>query len=88
MLVRLILIVLLFFLGYALFNAITRALPGRKPGGTAPPAEKSSRGEVMEKDPECGTYVPRGDAVSALVRGKRRYFCSTQCRDAYARKKG
>jgi len=37
----------------------------------------------MERDPQCGTFLPRGDAVEARVRGEQHWFCSTRCRDEY-----
>jgi YHS domain-containing protein len=39
----------------------------------------------MERDPQCGTFLPRGDAVEARVRGEQHWFCSTRCRDEYLR---
>ena len=87
--IRLLLLLLLFFLGYTLFQAVFRLLTGRSQPPSAPRGSrspKSREGEEMVQDPQCGTFVPRGDAVSAVVRGKRRYFCSTACRDAYAGK--
>lgn len=81
--IRLLLLALLFFLAYTVYNAIVRSLPGR---GGAPSAEKTRRGEEMVQDPQCGTYVPRGDALEKVIRGKRHFFCSRQCRDAFLEK--
>ena len=39
--------------------------------------------EEMIRDPECGTYVPRNDAIKTQAEGKTCYFCSTECRDKY-----
>ncbi|MDT8443780.1 MAG: hypothetical protein RQ722_05785 [Desulfuromonadales bacterium] len=79
MLVRLILSLIGFFLIYTVFQFIKQAL--LKP--PAPPREKTSRGEEMIQDPECGTYVPRNDAVTAQIKGTIHYFCSTDCREKY-----
>jgi uncharacterized protein len=79
MLVRLLLWIIVFFLGYTVFQAIKQVL--LKP--PAPPREKTSRGEEMVQDPECRTYVPRNDAVTAQFKGTTHYFCSTDCRDKY-----
>jgi hypothetical protein len=78
---RLLLLVFLAYLAYAVARAWLRLLRPR-PRGTPPPA-KSGRGEEMVRDPHCGTYLPRGDALTKTVRGTTRYFCSGQCRDAY-----
>ena len=79
MFVRLILWAVLGFLVYTIGRAAWQAFHAP----AAPPPEKSRGGEAMERDPQCGTYVPRGDAVSATIAGKREWFCSTRCRDEY-----
>jgi len=80
MLVRLILWAIFGFLLYTIVQAAWRAFQAPR---SAPPPEKSRGGEAMERDPHCGMFVPRGDAVEATVRGKREWFCSTRCRDEY-----
>lgn len=77
---RLLLLALLIYLGYVFCRAFFRALPGRRPG---PPPAKTRGGEEMVRDPRCGTFVPRGDALTKTVGGKTHYFCSRECRDAY-----
>jgi uncharacterized protein len=79
MLVRLLLWLIVGFLVYTVFQAIKQVM--LKP--PAPPAEKTSRGEEMVRDPECGTYVPRSDAIKVQAKGATHYFCSTECRDKY-----
>jgi uncharacterized protein len=39
--------------------------------------------DVMVKDPVCGTYLPRQDAVSEIIRGNTLYFCSKKCLSEY-----
>lgn len=82
MLVRLILWLIFGFLVYTAIQMVKQFL--LKP--PTPPAEKTARGEEMIKDPECGTYVPRNDAVKAQLKGKDHYFCSTDCRDKYQKR--
>jgi hypothetical protein len=77
--VRFLLFLLLFYLGYTLLTFILRSF-SKKP--MQPPPEKTSSGEEMIRDPNCGTYVPRGDAVK---KGEH-YFCSGKCRDEYKSK--
>lgn len=79
MLVRLLIWLIVGFLVYTVFQMIRQAVS--KPPG--PPLEKTSRGEDMIRDPQCGTYVPRNDAVKIEAKGKAHYFCSTECRDKY-----
>lgn len=80
MIVRAILWAVLGFLVYTLVRAAWQAFQAPR---QAPPPEKSRGGEAMERDPQCGIFVPRGDAVAATVRGKQHWFCSTRCRDDY-----
>lgn len=80
MLIRVIIWAVLGFLIYTVIKAAARSL--RAPRQTPPP-EKSRGGEMMERDPQCGTFVPRGDAIVTTIRGKEHWFCSTRCRDKY-----
>ena len=82
MIVRLILWAIFGFLVYTVVQAAWRAFHAAP--STTPP-EKSRGGEAMMRDPQCGTFVPRGDAVEARVRGEQLWFCSTRCRDEYLR---
>lgn len=79
MFVRLILWAVLGFLVYTIVKAALQTFRAPPP----PPPEKSRGGETMERDPQCGTFVPRGDAIDATVRGQRLWFCSPRCRDEY-----
>lgn len=82
--IRLLLLALLFFLGYTLVQALLRGLGGRRQG---PPPSRTREGEDMVRDPQCGTFVPRSDAVTVTSRGETRYFCSAKCRDAWLSRK-
>lgn len=35
---------------------------------------------TLVRDPVCGTYIPRDGAVTAIVRGETRHYCSDACR--------
>jgi len=78
--IRLLLLALLFYLGYSFLRSLLRSLPGRP---SVPREAASARGEEMVRDPQCGTYLPRGAALEKTVRGERHYFCSRECRDAF-----
>jgi len=39
--------------------------------------------DQMVKDPQCGTYFPQSQAITAKIDGQRLYFCSKKCRDEY-----
>jgi YHS domain-containing protein len=76
--VRLILFALLFFLGYTLVQALFR-----RPQNRRKPDNRTREGEVMVHDPQCGSYLPLSDAISAHIAGKQHYFCSKKCRNLF-----
>jgi len=39
--------------------------------------------DVMVKDPVCGLYLPKGDAVRETIGGRTLYFCSQECLSQY-----
>ncbi|PNU21702.1 hypothetical protein C2E25_00270 [Geothermobacter hydrogeniphilus] len=81
--IRLLLLAIFAFLIYAMVSAILRIFRGGQGLNPPPPAEKSDAGEEMVKDPECGTYLPRSDALPLTVAGRKEFFCSEACRDAW-----
>ncbi|WP_429886314.1 YHS domain-containing protein [Geoalkalibacter halelectricus] len=87
---RLLILTLLLCVGYSLWTYLRRALGGRRPPQASPPRRRAGgrQGEDLVQDPQCGTYVPRSEAVEAQVGGARLYFCSTQCRDAFRARQG
>jgi len=42
-------------------------------------------GGELRKDPVCGTYVSTVASLSEKVKGEMVYFCSSECRDKFAR---
>ncbi len=82
--IKLLLLALVFFLGYSLLSSIFRSLGAPRPRGQTPGAP--DEGESMVKDPVCGTFVPRRDALKLGSGAQTRYFCSTECRERF--KKG
>ncbi len=82
--IRLLLLLILFFLAYTIYHAVTRYLTGG--AGKSIPPEKTPKGEEMVLDSHCGTYLPRGDALEKRIGGQIHFFCSPECRDAFSRK--
>ena len=39
--------------------------------------------DELVKDPVCGVYCPKKEAVAIKVNGKIYYFCSIECRDKF-----
>lgn len=44
---------------------------------------RDAAGEEMVKDPNCGVYLPRSNAVHLQSGSEHLYFCSERCRKAY-----
>lgn len=82
MLVRALIYLLVGFLIYTAYQIIKQAVTR----SSSLPPEKTSHGEEMLLDPECGTYVPRNDAIKAQNKGTTHYFCSAECRDKYQKR--
>jgi YHS domain-containing protein len=75
---RLILLALIFFLGYTVVQALLR-----KPRQPRHPSNRSREGETMVQDPQCGAYLPLSDAIKDKIAGTQHYFCSKKCRNQY-----
>ena len=83
------------FLLYVVFaffvwRAIRRFLAGIAQGAASPsppraarPAGPPAKGELMARDPVCGTYVLPSRASSTRDASGTHYFCSDKCRQAY-----
>ncbi len=49
-------------------------------------AELSSTETEMVQDPNCETYIPVTEAVTATIAGREHHFCSEQCAEEYRNK--
>jgi YHS domain-containing protein len=88
------------FLALLMFFAVARAVIGAAGrlfmGGMQAPTESQpqplnardgvlqSAGE-LRKDPVCGTFVPVSTSLTRVVNGETVYFCSTECRERFAK---
>ncbi|MGE5198123.1 MAG: hypothetical protein ACM3H9_00690 [Rhodospirillaceae bacterium] len=63
----------------SLFSGIVQGVSG-PPRSPAGPPEK---GELMVRDPVCGTFVLPSRSVSTRDRDGTHHFCSDRCRQAY-----
>lgn len=75
---------ILFGVGYLLYRSMkTWMFPDNRPNKNV--SDKTARqvDDVMIKDPLCGTYFPRRNAVHLNLNGNDLYFCSEACRDRY-----
>ena len=56
-------------------------------GGANPPRDDRTETADMAQDPNCGTYVPKRQAVTKSIQGNEHFFCSKKCADEYSPKK-
>ena len=75
--IRLLIWILIGFVVYSLLSGL------RRPTNRKPPKNRTREGETMVEDPNCGTFLPISDAVSATINGKQLYFCSKKCLHEY-----
>ncbi len=79
-----ILILVLAWAFWRLMDGVIWALGGttkqRAAGAARPAAVK------LVRDPVCGTFVQPGEAVSLTAKGTTHHFCSTRCREDFARR--
>lgn len=80
--IKLLLLALLFFLAYSFIQALFPSRQEREKRSK----NRTQQGEQMVQDPECGTYLPLSDALSANIGGRQRYFCSRKCRSQFKKK--
>jgi len=65
-------------------RALRSFLRGLKEGvAPTPPARKTEKGQVMARDPVCGTFVVPSSGLAARGKSGTVYFCSDKCRQAY-----
>ncbi|MEW5981746.1 MAG: hypothetical protein AB1806_05180 [Acidobacteriota bacterium] len=67
-------------------RAIFRFFGGLIEGGSSQSTSKPrspDRGEMMSRDPVCGTFVVPSKALSIRDPRGTHYFCSEKCRDAF-----
>ena len=82
-LIRLLLIGLLVYLICTLWRSLMAAVTRRD---TGPTPSRPEQGEPMVLDPQCGTHIPRSDALTRTIDGHTYHFCSRECRDAFCAK--
>ncbi len=76
--------------GWLLYRGIKSVMGGDRDRRSAR-FQQAGGGEVIDvmvQDPQCGTYLPREQALKAWAFGRQHYFCSEACRDAYLRGPG
>ena len=72
-------LLLLFALAYLFFSLLKLYLSSRRRQRNLRPRGDTARAEEMVLDPQCQSYLPKGEAI---FRGGH-YFCSEQCARLY-----
>jgi len=68
------------------WRALRSLLSGIVQGASSPPPPAPGppeKGELMVRDPVCGTFVLPSRSVSMRDRAGTHHFCSDRCRQAY-----
>jgi YHS domain-containing protein len=80
-----IVLVLRLLLVVFIIRGVLRLVRGIAEGMQAPRPQRPSAVPLV-RDPVCGTYVVRASAVTSGSGPQTRFFCSDNCRRAYAMK--
>lgn len=88
MVVRLLIVILLVYVGIKTFLWVKRLSRARSTPRTV--RESGGKGAVndMVRDPVCGLYLPSDEAVTLERNGFCVYFCSEDCRTKYLQGRG
>jgi uncharacterized protein len=82
--VRLALIIIfVFVVGRAFWRLVDGIVDGISQASGGGPPGVPQRGVQMVRDPVCGTFLVRENALTLSDGNGRVYFCSDKCRDAY-----
>ena len=76
--IRLLLWLLLIYIGYRVILTLTSSKKQETARRSA-----ASEGTATHRDPVCGMYVSEEDAVVGKLDSQRHYFCSMNCLEKY-----
>ena len=82
---KLVVLVILFYIGYRLLVGIVRNKSGTKQSEEKPSSQVS---DLLVEDPVCHTLVPQGQAVRLQHENQIYYFCSEACCSRFISEKG
>lgn len=83
LLTRILNVLVVLLLLRVVLRGIAAWIRGSRRGSRAPaaPAGPVRDAGQLVRDRVCNTFLPRDQAVHALVDGRQEHFCSTACRD-------
>ncbi len=79
---RVLLAILAGYLAYSLFKKVRQFL---QPGASGSQETRLNEPEVLVKDPICGTFIPRKEALKWRRDGQDYFFCSEGCLQRFRR---
>jgi YHS domain-containing protein len=80
MVIRLILVLIVAYLGIKTFLLVSRHFRRRAVQRTSGSTEKTIAVNEMVRDPVCGVYIAIQDALTVYRNGTQVFFCSEECR--------
>ncbi len=84
---RIIILIVLFYILYRLLFQGKRKLRGHAKGSQSGPSNVPPQ-DILVEDPVCHTLVPKRNAVTLNQGDETLYFCSKKCYEAYLSNKG
>lgn len=84
---RLVILMLLFYILYRLLFKGKKVLKG-KPSGSTSASSTLPPQDVLVEDPFCHTFVPKRNAIKLNQGNETLYFCSEKCYESYLSQKG
>jgi YHS domain-containing protein len=75
--------VILLVAAYLIYRIISRLLATRE----SREPEVPKREDIMVLDPQCNTYIPKGEALEAKIGDEVFYFCSRECKREYVQRR-
>ena len=77
-------LIIFIVIGYFALKAIKSVFsPGAQTRMESEGKQASEIDNLMVKDPNCDTYIPKRGALRVTHKGVEIHFCSEKCRDAY-----
>jgi len=71
--------------GYLAYRVAKSAYQSWIAGGAASQETQPDEPEVLVKDPVCGTFIPRANALKLQKDGQDYFFCSEGCLKRFRR---
>lgn len=86
--VRFFIVILVVYLAFKTFSWARRITSTRPSPDFRSESNGADAVNEMVRDPVCGLYVPRDEAVTFVANGTTVHFCSEDCRRKYLQGRG